>query len=289
MILCVLATAPFPEHHTAVNIVDKVKQVVEEYNIDINCLLAVVHDQCSNMQLAGEMLCELSGNCQSLSCAAHCLQLCVEEGLAISSIAQAIGAAKKLVSHFRHSALAAIIELKKRLEAMSIVPKKLQQHCVTRWNSTLYMIQSLLHNRWPLTAVLADDTVTRWQYRYLELSSANWLISEDVSKVLEHLEVATVFLSAENNVSISAVLPVVHTLLTKLAIEEEDSSCIKQFKTQVSSALKRRWGLDELDASQIPLLATAVDPRFRNLKFLHEKLKSEVNVTRHEKIGLMYK
>ena len=73
---------------------------MEEYNIDINCLLAVVHDQCSNMQLAGEMLCELSGNCQSLSCAAHCLQLCVEEGLAISSIAQAIGAAKKLVSHF---------------------------------------------------------------------------------------------------------------------------------------------------------------------------------------------
>ena len=65
MILCALATAPFPEHHTAVNIVDKVKQVVEEYNIDINCLLAVVHNQCSNMQLAGEMLCELSGNCQS--------------------------------------------------------------------------------------------------------------------------------------------------------------------------------------------------------------------------------
>ena len=65
---------------------------------------------------------------------------------------------------------------------MSIAPKKLQQHCVTRWNSTLYMIQSLLHNRWPLTAVLADDiidTVTRWQYRYLELSSANWLILED--------------------------------------------------------------------------------------------------------------
>ena len=55
MISCVLATAPFPEHHTAVNIVDKVKQVVEEYNIDINCLLAVVHDQCSNMQLAGEI------------------------------------------------------------------------------------------------------------------------------------------------------------------------------------------------------------------------------------------
>ena len=64
---------------------------------------------------------------------------------------------------------------------------------------------------------------------------------------MEHLEVATVFLSAENNVSISAVLPVVRSLVTKLAVEEEDSACVKQFKVQVSSALKRRWNLDKLN------------------------------------------
>ena len=75
-ISCILATAPFPEHHTAVNIVDKVKQVMKECDIEINHLLAIVHDQCSNMQLVEEMLCEESGNCQSLSCSAHCLQLC---------------------------------------------------------------------------------------------------------------------------------------------------------------------------------------------------------------------
>ena len=136
MISCVLATAPFPEHHTAVNIVEKVKQIIQEYDLEISRLLAIVHDQCSNMRLAGEMLCEESGNCQSISCSAHRLQLCVEEGLAISTISQAIGAAKKLVAHFRHSALATS-ELRKRQEVMSITPKKLQQHCNTRWNSTL--------------------------------------------------------------------------------------------------------------------------------------------------------
>ena len=46
MILCVLATPPFPEHHIAINIVDKVKRAVENYNVEINCLLGVVHDQC---------------------------------------------------------------------------------------------------------------------------------------------------------------------------------------------------------------------------------------------------
>ena len=208
---------------------------MEEYDIEINCLLAIVHDQRSNMRLAGEMLCEESGNCKSLSCSAHCLHLCAEDGLAITTISQAIGAAKKLVVHFQHSALVTS-ELRKCQEVMSITPKKLQ-HCSTHWNSTLYMIQSLLHNRWPLTAVLADESVTRRQYRYLELSSQHWLILEDIAKVLEHLEVATVFLSAENNVSISAVLPIVHGLVTKLAVEE-DSACVKQFKVQVSSALK---------------------------------------------------
>ena len=46
MILCILATLPFPEHHIAINIVDKVKWAVENYNIEINCLFGVVHDQC---------------------------------------------------------------------------------------------------------------------------------------------------------------------------------------------------------------------------------------------------
>ena len=135
----------------------------------------------------------------------------------------------------------------------------------------------MLHNRWPLTAALADESVTRRQYRYLELSSQHWLILEDIANVLEHLEVATVFLSAENNVSISAVLPIVHGLVTKLAVEE-DSTCVKQFKVQVSSALKQRWNLDKLNPVQVPLLASTLDPRFRNLKFLSNELKREVKL-----------
>jgi len=138
------------------------------------------------------------------------------------------------------------------------------------------MIQTLLHNRWPLIAVLADESVSRRQY--LKLSSENWLNLEDLSKVLEQLEVAMVFLRKENDVSIFAVLPVVYGLVTKLAVEEDDSSCIKQLKIQDFNALKRRWGLDSLNPSEVPLLATAVDPRFCNLKFLDDKLSCEVRL-----------
>ena len=133
MISCILATASFPKHHTAV--VDKVKQVMEEYNLEINSLLAIVHDQCSNMWLAGEMLCKESENCQSLSCSAHHLQLCVEESLAISTISQAIGAAKKLVAHTFNTVHLTTSDLRTFQEVMSITPKKLQ-HCSTHWNSS---------------------------------------------------------------------------------------------------------------------------------------------------------
>ena len=115
------------------------------------------------MELAGDKLHEETGNCQSYSCGAHWLQLCIEEGLSLTAISQALGVAKKLVTHFQHSALATA-ELRRQQEAMSVEPKKLQLACITRWNSALYMIQSILHNRWPLTAVLADESVTKRQY-----------------------------------------------------------------------------------------------------------------------------
>ena len=46
------------------------------------------------------------------------------------------------------------------------------------------------------------------------------------------------FLSEENNMSISCVLPIVHGLITKLKAVHDDSSSIKEFKTKVSAALQ---------------------------------------------------
>ena len=129
MVHCVLATSPFPDHHTALNIVEKLKQIVSSYGVQVDKgrLIALVHDQGSNMQLTGEILKEEIG-CESLSCAAHRLQLCIEKGLSIGAISRAIGAAKKLVGHFRHSALATS-ELRRRQESMGVPQKKLQQDC----------------------------------------------------------------------------------------------------------------------------------------------------------------
>jgi len=96
-----------------------------------------------------------------------------------------------------------------------------------------------LNSRWPITAVLSDESVMKQQYCYLDLSSDNWLTLEDLSKVLEPLEVATVFISRETNVSQSTVLPVVYGLLSKLAATEDDIQNICEVKIKIVAALRR--------------------------------------------------
>ena len=48
------------------------------------------------------------------------------------------------------------------------------QDISTQWNSTYYMIERLIEQRWPITAVLSDHTVTKASDRYLDLKSEQW-------------------------------------------------------------------------------------------------------------------
>ena len=47
-------------------------------------------------------------------------------------------------------------------------------------------------------------------------------------------------------------------------VNDDDSSCIKEFKTKASAALRRIWGLDYLNTE----LASAIDQRFRGPSLL---------------------
>ena len=164
-----MATYSFPEQHAGDNM-EKLKEIVSEYEIDNNSIFAIVHDQGSNFQWAGWIL-EDHKQWISVNCTAHCLHLCVIEGFGISDVAQALSAAKAVVKHFHHSARATE-ELQKRQESMNQPKQKLINDCKTKWNSTFYMLESLLQNWWSISAVLADETVTRVEHKRLDLTTA---------------------------------------------------------------------------------------------------------------------
>lgn len=76
---CVLQTKAFPERHTGDNIADCLEQVVKSFGIESK-VVGVVHDTCANAKLSGKLMFQ-SFDWISVQCAAHKLQLVVNEGL----------------------------------------------------------------------------------------------------------------------------------------------------------------------------------------------------------------
>ena len=83
---------------------------------------------------------------------------------------------------------------------------QLIQDVSTRWNSTYFMIECLLEQRWPITAVLSDHTVIKGSDRYLNLKSEQWETLSALKDVLHPL-LATTYLSAEHNVGVLTTKP----------------------------------------------------------------------------------
>ena len=64
-----------------------------------------------------------------------------------------------------------LVIIKKREAQMNMTEMKLLQDCPTRWNSTFYMLERLVQLRWPVIAVLSDDSVSKRSDRYYSSSS----------------------------------------------------------------------------------------------------------------------
>ena len=263
-----LATRSFPDHHTGENIFSTIKEVLEAYEIADSTVSSIVHDQGSNMRRATNLL-QIEKGWTGVNCSAHILQLCIGDGFKNNaSIDRALGAARKLVSHFHHSTLATA-ELYKQQSQMNMDQQKLKIR-------DGIVIQRLLANRWPVSAVLSDTTVTKRQDRTLDLTAHQWVLLEELAKLLEPLEVATVFFCTERKVSISCILPIMHNVFTSMDSEEGDSASITAFKTAVRESVMRRWSLDGIEPDSPLVLAAALDPRFKSLKFLTDDLKQSV-------------
>ncbi len=88
---------------------------------------------------------------------------------------------------------------------------------------TLYfLIDRLLEQHWPVTAVLSDPVVTKSGDRLLDLTTEQWNLLAELKSILHILQVhvATTYLSAEYNVSISALLPIIHGLTKSMEVTD---------------------------------------------------------------------
>lgn len=274
----VLSTKHEPEDHTAENLQKSLDSVLQEFKIE-NKAICCVHDNATNISRAASGSAFLKFD---LNCVAHCLQLSINKGLnSNQQIQTTIGAASRLVAHFKHS-YKATGYLATKQQQLKVEQHKLIQRNNTRWNSTYDMFKRLLEQRWPICAVLSDRHATKLSdARTLELKDEHWRIMEDLIAFLQPLKVATTQLSQDSHVSLSLVVPILLALVNNhLNVTENDSVLIKKFKSTVKDDIASRFpSIFAFDVEQQPellcpyLIASFLDPKHKHFQYYDETQK----------------
>lgn len=238
-----------------------------------------MHDNASNIVAALRILEEKFG-VVSYRCAGHTLQLVVNHAMKDPRIDRALSAARGLVKHIRKSETAST-KLKQKQKQMGTAEHKLIQDVAVRWNSSYFMVERLLEQRWPVVATLSDPEVTQRGKQYLDLKNDQWILLDELKEVLKSYEQATIFLSGQSYVTASVLpspaerSPEIHCCC---------SAAVNLFQNSAEEEILSRWQPEvsafQEDGKNVSLIAAALDPRFRKLKFLspEDALKLQVRV-----------
>lgn len=277
-----LTTMPLEDRHTATNIAKWLEEAATKFQIPFEKVKAVVHDNGANVVAAAKILKERHG-WASVRCAGHTLNLVVQNSLKNNkTISSCVATARCLVEHFKKSELACT-KLKEKQEQMSVQQHMLIQDVSTRWNSTLHMLSRLLEQRWPVTAALSDPAVNpRGKHHYLDLKPEQWILTEELMQILGPFEGATEFLSGEKYVTLSVLPRLVQSLKKSTLTTDCDTAAVKAFQGLAAQQINDRWEdlfVFKPEDPNTALLAAALNPRFRKLKFLPSEESFKVQST----------
>ncbi|XP_076121576.1 E3 SUMO-protein ligase ZBED1-like [Alosa pseudoharengus] len=134
------------------------------------------------------------------------------------------------------------------------------QDVSTRWNSTLFMISRLLKNQEAVKVTLAKQ-----KHKLTMLTTAEWDRLQRLETLLKPCRYVTELLGGETYVSCSVVLPALSHLTHTMKVSDDDPAYVVRFKGAFKKDLSERQ--DSLNHGWLRV-ATALDPRFKDLKCL---------------------
>ncbi|XP_076742690.1 E3 SUMO-protein ligase ZBED1-like [Maylandia zebra] len=256
----VLQTRTTEASHTAANLSEIMFKAIEEWELT-NKNPVIVTDNAANMVRAVEITGWLH-----IGCFAHTLNLASQAGLKVPAVAQLLGRVRRIASFFHRSTVASR-KLKEKQKILNLPAHKLVTDGVTRWNSTLEMLERFLEQQPAISAALLSPEVRRSDSNLCSLTEADITDGEDIVKALKPLKAATLVMSEEKSPTLSIIAPLHAQLLEKMISVSHDSSLIKDLKTAVYDNLKSRYVAlkDKL------YIASALDPRFKALPFLSKE------------------
>ncbi|XP_060768344.1 zinc finger BED domain-containing protein 4-like [Neoarius graeffei] len=250
-----------PGSHTADNLRAKFEKMMAEWNIDKKRVHVVLRDNARNMTKALD-----DCNFASLPCMAHTLQLAVNEGLQSQrAITDAVATGRRIVTHFKHSPLA-YSKLHVIQEELGQPKKRLQQDVPTRWNSTFYMLQSLLEQKRALSLYATEHELPTI------FTTHQWELIENVLSILQPFEELTKTISS-SSATASSVIPEITALKRLLGRAADTDRGVGTAKATLLEAVQRRFA--DIEKNPLYLVATAMDPRYKTCYFSAET-KNEV-------------
>ncbi|KAE9525614.1 hypothetical protein AGLY_014141 [Aphis glycines] len=256
----ILETFEVPESHTSEYITNNIKSVIKNLQIE-NKVCAIVSDNAANMVKAINEI----GQDNLIRCTAHSIQFSVNARLQNDLVKTLISKLREIVGYFNRSS-SSQHELDKEQERCMEDKSKLIQDCITRWNSTCLMIKSILRRRVSINNVISKNRKTdKWFITSDEFKNMN-----DLVKVLEPFQSVTETLGGEKYVTASIANRLIKSLLNCMQEKENESNFVKTIKFTILNDLKKRK--DQM--STILSKASALDPRYHELKFLSEDQKT---------------
>lgn len=276
-----LTTHKLGDRNTASNLSNKLKITFNKWEIDQK-IMAIVTDNAKNVLNAVNLLDNITEK-NDLICAAHTLQLAVNNGLKYDKIDSLIQLCNKIVCHFKYSNLASQY-LKDKQEQLGMPTESLIQSCKTRWNSIYIMLDQLFKNRCPISNVLADRSLTTAAAIHkFEVTEPQWTDVETLIKLLKPLQIMTTVFCSEKYCSSSMVRPLLNAVIKNhLKHNESDDEITEHFKTTVIRELSDRFKLLWCPSSVVSArqIASFLDPRFKDLEHetvdAREKIRTRV-------------
>ncbi|XP_077065477.1 E3 SUMO-protein ligase ZBED1-like [Siphateles boraxobius] len=254
------------ERHCADAVAEHFMKVAREWNIE-HKVVSLTTDSARNMIAAARQL-----PFEHMPCIAHCVHRAVTVSLTNSPFDSALSKCRKVVGHFKHSP-ANQAELEQQQVAHHQKKESLAQEVSTRWNSTLEMIKRVQRNAEPLRDALALHTTKVAMLTATELEKLKKL-----EAVMEHCRYVSELLGGEKFVSCSVVLPALCHLSRVMEVTEDDPAYMIKFKGTFAADMEGRK--EKINITWLRV-ATALDPRFKDLKCLSKPDRAEVWGTIH--------
>ncbi|KAK3556154.1 hypothetical protein QTP70_005636 [Hemibagrus guttatus] len=171
-----------------------------------------------------------------IKCLAHTVNLMSQAGLNVPRVSPLLGRVRKVVAFFHRSATATAVQ-----NLLEIASHKLIMDVVTRWNSSLDMLERYLEQQAAITAALLSPEVRKNARQLDTMGSTDISDAEEIVNLLKPLKKATTVLSDEKSATLSLIMPLKSMIKQSMTLDEKDSTTVSDKKTAILQNLSSRY------------------------------------------------